>query len=164
MNKPKLVGYFEVDGQTAIVETDIIGQPQEEYKRLLALVKAQHPKAVSIVRTGSTIKSGEPQQTVKVTPGQTLRQLFEVEGEKEPVRVIGSVIFSGTPTEIHLTFSNSAAVIRLSLKPLVGGASPIRFSNAINPQRLVSELPAILGEIFGPGAAKLEFFFEKVNA
>lgn len=156
-----LVGYFEVDGQTVVVETPVIGQPQEEYKRLLAAVKALHPKAASIVRTGSTIKS-EDRPRIKLAPGQTLRQLFENEdGGKEASRIVGSVIFSGTPCEILLTFSTAVGFIKLSLKPQVGGASPIRFSNTLNPQRLATDLPSILSEVFGQGASNLEFFFSR---
>lgn len=153
MTKNFLVGYYLVAGVPDSVETPIIGNPKAEKAKLAALIRARHPGVAdgSILPNGQVIDARDPSDPgfVIVYDGQTIRQLFKgPQGEDLSSRRIGLVFFSGSPFEIELVFS--AGVVKVRLLPKLRHDSIVQFSNQLDAQRQVSELPKIITEVLEP--------------
>jgi hypothetical protein len=153
MTKNYLVGYYLVNGVPDSVETPIIGNPRAEKAKLTELIHDKHPNA----RTGTILPNGQVIDSRSATDpgfitlydGQTIRQLFKgVEGEDLGSRRIGTVFFSGSPFEIELVFS--AGVVKVRLLPKLRTDSIVQFSNQLDAQRQVSEIPKIITEVLEP--------------
>lgn len=153
MKKNFLVGFYIVNGVPDSVETPIIGNPKAERAKLGTLIKARHPtvKDADIIPGGSVVEARDESDPgyIVTFSGQTIRQLFiGNKGEDLASRRIGSVFFSGAPFVVEAVFSRGSTRIRLL--PRLRNDSIVSFSNSINPQRAVTELPALVTEILEP--------------
>jgi len=159
--KTVLVGFFEVPGfGPDIVETPITGKPSEQYARLQAAIRARHPKVdpKGIIKKGSVIETRtDTNPFIEMFPGQTLSQLFrDDDGAPEAFLEVGRVFFCGSPGNIRLIFSRASGAVMIHIMPILRNDSVVRFSNKISPQRQASELPALIEEVLGKDAHKLE--------
>lgn len=164
--KRVIVGFFRVpDVGPDSVETPLTGNGKRDYATLQAAIEKKYPKAKkgSIKRVGSVVEMrDESNAYIEVTPGMTIGQLFgasETEENAETNRTIGRVFFNGSPADVVLVFLKAQGFVRLQLSPLLRGEGPMRFSNQINAQRQVSEVPQLVKEILGGDARDLKLKF-----
>ena len=153
MTKNFLVGYYIVAGVPDSVETPIIGNPRLEKAQLSQAIRTKHPTATDkqIVSNGSVIEARDASDPgfIEVYAGQTIRQLFKgTQGEDIFSRRIGTVFFSGAPFEVELTLS--AGVVKVRLLPKLRNDSIVQFSNKLDAQRAVAEIPKLIIEVLEP--------------
>ena len=156
---PVLVGFWRVDGVEQSNEIRISGKGGHADKASLgADIRAQFPAATEILPLGTKIETRSNRTAfIEATPGMVLRNIFtDAEGKDDPVRKVGEVWFSGAPYEVVLLFSRAQGAVLVKLYPRITAVGAIRFSNQINPQRLLTELPKLLAEVFGNDARDLK--------
>lgn len=172
MNAPEpvpnviIVGFFDVPGfGSDSVEVPCTGNGPAEYRALAQAIIKRHPKVdpTKITRTGSVVEQRDPNEDpgyIDLDDGRTLRQLFDaVDTTQDPPssRNIGQVFFSGVPCKIMLTFNRAGGHVGLILIPRVKmGSTAIPFSNQIQPQLAVTELPRLIRDILGKDAHAIQ--------
>ena len=157
-----IVGFYEVPGfGPDSVEVPCVGNGPAEYRALANAIAKRHPKVdpTKIARTGSIVEQRDPAEDpgyIDLDDGRTLRQLFDPNDSNEEPRTsrnVGHVFFCSTPCKIMLTFNRGAGNIGIVLIPRVKmGSTAIPFSNVIQPQLAVTELPRIIKEVLGHDA------------
>lgn len=147
-----LVGFWRVDGVEHSNETKLSGNGLKDKETLLTGIKKAHSGAKEILSLGTRIEQRSAETAfIEVTPGAVLRNIFDgPEGKEDPIRKVGEVWFSGSPYEVVLMHSRAQGCVLVRLQPrLASAGSAIKFSNQLNPQRSLSELPTLLAEVFG---------------
>jgi hypothetical protein len=152
-----LVGFWRVDGVEHSNETKLSGNGLRDKELLLVDIKKQHPSAKEILSLGTRIEQRTPETAfIEVTPGAVLRNIFDgPDGKEDPIRNVGDVWFSGAPYEVVLMHSRAQGCVLVRLQPRLASTGPVKFSNQLNPQRLLTELPNLLAEVFGSDARAL---------
>lgn len=153
-----LVGFWRVDGTEHSNEVRLTGKGRLDRMALGADLKKTFPNAKEIIPLGTRIElRSNATAFVLAEPGAVLRNIFtSAEGKEDPVKNIGTVWFQGAPFEVLLLFSRANGAVLVNLKPRVVNYGMVRFSNKLNPQRLLSELPTLLAEVFGADARDLK--------
>lgn len=152
-----LVGFFTVDGEPSVIEVPCTGNGRLDNENLKSELKRKHPTG-EIVRVGSTIERRDPDTDpgfIVLDSGDTLQRLFDSEDPARPLtsRRIGRAFFTGTPCDILLTFDRAHSTVGVRLLPRIKvGDGVITFSNRINSQLLVSELPRLIKDVLGRDA------------
>lgn len=155
---PVLVGFWRVDGTEHSNEVKLSGNGLLDKENLLAGMKKQFRDAKEILPLGTRIEQRDARNMfVEVTPGAVLRNIFDSpEGKEDPIRVVGQVWFSGAPYNIILVHARAAGCILVRLEPRMPSTGNIKFSNQLNPQRSLTELPSLLAGVFGGDARELK--------
>src|SRR5262245_3935431 len=159
MNRyPVLVGFWRVDGVEHSNETKLTNNGLVDKESLLQAIKDQFPKAKEILSLGTKIEVRTAENAfVEVSPGAVLRNIFtDPEGHEDPLRIVGQVWFAGSPYEVVLMFARAQGCVFVRLHPRILSTGTIKFSNQLNPQRLLTELPSLLAEVFGGEARDLK--------
>lgn len=162
-----IIGYYQVPGfGPDTVETPVKGKPREQYAKLEELIAAKHPhiKRITLTRTGTRIELRTKENAfVDLRPGQTLDQLFisDKTGSEDLTREIGSVFMAGRPYAVVLVHLRAAGYVRVRLSPKLRGSgdAPFSFSNQLNPNRLVDELPQLVKDVIGADGRDLKLNF-----
>lgn len=146
------------------VEVPATGTPQGDVAAAWAEIRRQFPDAPKnhIVRTTGKIspRAGTGAQSIPLTDGMTIRQLFPDKSEFESSRLVGRISFESEPHDVILRHIRAKSVFSLTLKPLKGPAT-INFSEQVTTTRLAEELPAIINQLLGDAAKNLQLYFAK---
>jgi hypothetical protein len=167
--KSVIIGYYEVPGfGPDSVETAVVGRPAEQYATLKKLIEARHPGKKNIVRTGSNVELRTKENAfIELADGATIDQLFSNEktGEAETNREIGKVFMSSRPYNVFLVHLRAQGYVQVQLTPKLRseGDAVFRFSNRLNPNRLVTELPQIIKDVIGADARNLVLNFREAK-
>lgn len=163
--KSVIIGYYSVPGfGPDSVETEVKGKPAAQYAALKSLIEKRHPGAKGIERTGSVVELRDSKNAfIEIADGATIDQIFanEVSGEAETTRQIGQVFMSGRPYDVQLIYLRASGFVRVQCSPKLraSGDATFRFSNQLNPNRLVTELPQIVKDVIGADARDLRLNF-----
>ena len=161
--KQVLVGFYEVPGYGQdSVETDIVGKPSQQYARLAAAIAARHPKAKGIIRLGSKIETRKGEDDYVITfPGMNIGQLFKAGSEAETSLTIGRFFMRSAVWDLVLVQNRAAGHVSVQANSVLKNDGVMRFSNRINPQRSLEELPGIIKEVLGPDVRDLQLRFRE---
>jgi len=162
-----LVGFWRVDGVEYSNETKLSGNGRTDKSLLLADIREQHPRAKEVLPLGTKIEiRTNATSVIELAPGAVLRNIFvDVEGKDDPVKNVGQVWFDGAPYEVLMLYSRANGCVLVNLKPRVANYGMVRFSNQLNPQRSLSELPNLIKEVLGTNARELQLNVrEKIKA
>lgn len=153
-----LVGFWRVDGKEFINETPLTGNGIADKGKLRREVEAAYPRAKEILPLGTRVEVRSSNNGyITLSNGSVLRNMFQDdEGRDDPVRDVGTVWFDGAPYDVTVLFSRGHGCILVMLKPRLNGYGVVRFSNQINPQQPLSELPRVIREVLGNGARELQ--------
>lgn len=165
-NTPVLVGFWRVDGTEHSNEIKLSGNGVRDKEILRELIGKEHPQAKEILPIGTRIELRSSETAfIEVTPGAVLRNIFDSpEGKEDPYRKVGEVWFSGSPYEVIMLHARAQGCILVHLNPRLPSTGKIKFSNQLNPQRSLTELPALLAGIFGGDARDLKLNLrERIN-
>lgn len=147
------------------IEVPCTGTPQGDLGAAWAEVRRRFPNVPKnhIVRTSGKVspRAGTAAQSIALTPGMTVRQLFPDKTEFEAARLVGRISFESEPHDVILRHIRAKSVFSLTLKPLKGPAT-INFSEQVTVMRLASELPAIINQLLGDSGKNLELYFQNV--
>jgi hypothetical protein len=146
------------------IEVPCTGTPQGDLAAAWAEVRRQFPAAPknNIVRTSGKVapRAGTAGQSIPLSAGMTIRQLFPDGGPFEASRLVGRISFDSEPHDVILRHIRAKAVFSITLKPLKGPAT-INFSEQVTVMRLAEELPAIINQLLGDAGKNLELYFQK---
>lgn len=146
------------------VEVPCTGTPQGDLAAAWAEVRRQFPAAPknNIVRTSGKVapRAGTAAQSIPLSAGMTIRQLFPDGSPFEASRLVGRISFEHEPHDIILRHIRAKSVFSITLKPLKGPAT-INFSEQVTVMRLAAELPAIINQLLGDAAQNLELYFKE---
>lgn len=162
MSKPAntnvLVGFWRVDGTEHSNEVKLSGNGAKDKETLRLNIKTRFPGAKELLPLGTRIETRTHEtEFIEVTPGAVLRNIFgSPEGKEDPIRKVGQVWFSGSPYEIVLMHARAKGCVMVRLQPRLPSTGPVRFSNELNPQRLLTELPSLLTGVFGGDARDMK--------
>lgn len=147
-----------MDGIEQSNETKLSGNGMRDKESLFADIRQLFPAAKEILPIGTRIEQRNASTAfIEVTPGAVLRNIFDApEGKEDPIRIVGQVWFGGAPYEIILVHARAAGCILVRLNPRMPSTGSIKFSNQLNPQRSLTELPSLLKEVFGNDARELK--------
>lgn len=165
-NQNVLVGFWRVDGTEHSNETPLSGNGIRDKELLRTDIGKQHPNAKEILPLGTRIETRTSENTfVEVTPGAVLRNIFDgPEGKDDPIRKVGQVWFSGSPYDIVLLHARAQGCVLVRLQPRLPTTGPVKFSNELSPQKLLTELPTLLAGVFGGDAREMKLNIrERVN-
>lgn len=147
------------------IEVPATGTPQGDVAAAWAEVRRQFPATPKngIVRTSGKIspRAGTGAQSIPLSAGMTIRQIFPDKTEHEAARLVGRLSFEGEPHDIVLRHLRAKSVFSITLKPLKGAAT-INFSEQVTTTRLAEELPGILNQLLGDSAKNVDLYFQKV--
>lgn len=157
-----IVGHFLVDGAPVTVQVPCNkagAAARGLYDELLAEVRKLHPGAKVVRRVSSKIEKGE-RTGIRLTAGQTVRQLFPRGGDEAPVLEVGQVFFHGSACAVVLRFSRGQDRVHITLRDRLRG-TPVNLTGGfILGGALACELPASIAGILGSGARDLKLRFE----
>jgi len=124
MNSNVMLGQFMVDGGLVTVEVPC-GKPgasaRDTYAALEAEVYKLFPGAQSVRRVGSKIEKRE-NAAIRLTDGQTVRQLFPHDGDEKSLALhVGRVFFHGASCDIVLRFSRGQDRCHITLRDRLRG-------------------------------------------
>lgn len=155
---PVLVGFWRVDGAEHSNEVKLSGNGLRDREFLHLDIKKNFPDAKEVLPLGTRIELRSEQNSfIEVTPGAVLRNIFDSpDGKEDPIRAVGTVWFSGAPYDVVLVHARAAGCILVRLQPRMPSTGNIKFSNQLNPQRSLSELPSLLAGVFGGDARELK--------
>jgi len=152
MNSNVMLGQFMVDGGIVTVEVPC-GRPgagaRETYAALEAEVRRLYPDAQSVRRVGSKIEK-RANAAIRLTEGQTVRQLFPNNGDEKSLSLhVGQVFFHGASCDIILRFSRGQDRCHITLRDRLRG-TPVNITGgyvlggsvAVN---LAQSITALLG-------------------
>lgn len=156
-----LVGFFNVDGEPSSIEVPCTGNGRVDNENLKAELRRRHPAAKDILRLGSTIENRDDIDLgyIVLDSGATLQRLFDSDDATRPLssRKIGRVFFASTPCDVVITFDRAGSTVGVLLLPRIKvGDSVIKFSNKLNSQVPVSELPRLIKDVLGADARDLQ--------
>jgi len=158
-----MVGEFLVDGAPCTVEVpcNAVGAAAKEvYNDLLREVKKLHPDAQTVRRVGSKIEK-RSRALIRLTNGQTVRQLFPQNGdEKSLVLDVGQVFFHGAACTIVLRFSRAQDRVHITLRDRLRG-TPVNLTGGfILGGALASNLAQSITTLLGSTARELKLRIE----
>jgi len=155
---PVLVGFWRVDGTEHSNETKLTGNGMRDKESLWLDIKKSFPNAKEVLPLNTCIEQRDASTAfIEVTPGAVLRNVFDSpDGKEDPLRTVGQVWFSGAPYNIVLVHARAQGCILVRLEPRMPSTGNIKFSNQLNPQRSLSELPSLLKEVFGGDAREMK--------
>ena len=152
-----MVGQFLVDGEPVTVEVpcNVVGAAAKEvYKDLLVEVKKLRPDAKTVRRVGSKIEK-RTKGLIRLTEGQTVRQLFPRGGDEAPVLEVGQVFFHGAACTIVLRFSRGQDRAHITLRDRLRG-TPVNLTGGyILGGALAANLGQSITNLLGPTARDL---------
>ena len=153
-----MLGQFMVDGAAVTVEVPC-GAPgagaRETYAALEAEVRKLYPDAQSVRRIGSKIEKRE-KSAIRLTPGQTVRQLFPQNGDERSLALhVGQVFFSGASCDVILRFSRGQDRCHVTLRDRLRG-TPVNITGGyILGGALATGLVDSITRLLGPTAREL---------
>lgn len=158
-----MVGQFLVDGAPCTVEVpcDKVGAGAKDvYADLLREVRKIHPDANIVRRVGSKIEKRD-KGLIRLTDGQTVRQLFPQNGdEKSLVLDVGQVFFHGSACAIVLRFSRGQDRVHITLRDRLRG-TPVNITGGyILGGSLASNLAQSITNLLGSTARDLKLRLE----
>lgn len=159
-----MVGQFLVDGEPLTVEvplspTQVGAAAKDVYKALLAEVKKLRPEATTVRRVGSKIEK-RTKGIIRLSEGQTVRQLFPRSGDDAPVLEVGQVFFSGAACSIVLRFSRGQDRAHITMRDRLRG-TPVNLTGGyILGGALAANLAQSITNLLGPTARDLKLRLE----
>lgn len=159
-----MVGQFLVDGKPVTVEVPCASaggsSAKEVYDALAVQVRKLCPDAKTVRRVGSKIEKRD-KGIIRLTAGQTVRQLFPLGGdEKSLVLPVGQVFFHGSACEIVLRFSRGQDRVHITLRDRLRG-TPVNLTGGyILGGALASNLEQSIIGLLGSTARDLKLRIE----
>lgn len=147
-------GHFAPEGSEPFsVETPLTGDSKRDTQSLVNVARRRFPTGKMALK--STRIFTRDRETAPSYPGaSTLGSLFGESGSLTEVALeVGQVFWEGQSCQIFIKNLRVRSAITISLRPPSGGA--ISFSNQIQSNRLLKELPSILREVLGSSAREL---------
>jgi hypothetical protein len=162
MSNNVIVGEFLVDGAPCTVEVPcnkVGAAAKEVYNDLLREVRKLHPDAKQVARVGSKIEKRD-RGLIRLTDGQTVRQLFPREGDAAPVLDVGQVFFHGAACVIMLRFSRGQDRAHITLRDRLRG-TPVNITGGyILGGALAANLAQSIAGLLGNTARDLKLRIE----
>jgi hypothetical protein len=163
MNNNVMVGQFLVDGAPVTVEVPCNGvgaEAKDVYKALLVEVRKLCPDAQTVRRIGSKIEKRD-KGIIRLTEGQTVRQLFPQNGDEKSLFLnVGQVFFHGSACEIVLRFSRGQDRVHITLRDRLRG-TPVNLTGGyILGGALAANLEQSITSLLGSTARDLKLRIE----